>query len=329
MSHTHLPLEERMRIVTLYTHAKMNKRQIARETHHKPDSVTHWIRQWEDYGNVNDQPHIGATPKVTVKDKAWMRSKAKRLGWDSTKISTELKRQRHVDITPRHVRRILNEQGLRNKAARKKHPLSAAEREKRLLWAKRNINRNWDRVLFTDYAKLELGSRKKRGWVEKDEFLVVEKKAHPPKLNVWLALSAAGPGKLTPFRDNLTTELHMDIIRKGVPPVAKKHFTGNWWLLTDNDPKTKRPKVLELYQSMKIKRLEFPAYSPDGNVAENAIKALKDRVGQRGPRDLEELERYAQEEFKKQPKELCQNLAASMKDRCQAIIDAEGGSTRY
>jgi hypothetical protein len=198
-----------------------------------------------------------------------------------------------------------------------------------LAWAK-NIGRSWDRVLFTDYCKIELGSRKKRRWVRAGEIALAEKKAHPPKLNCWLSFSAAGPGKLITFRENLTTDLHIDIIKKGAPPASRKLFSGKWWLLTDNDPKTKSQRVMEFYEVNRFHRVDFPPYTPDGNAIENLINYFKDRVAKRGARDLKELESYAKDEFKKLPVEICRNLVDSMMDRrCQAMIDAAGAPTKY
>lgn len=329
MLHSNLSLQERLRIITLYTDAKRTRTQIAAVTHHKLETVSYWIKRWEETGSVEDKPRPGAPPKVSIQDKAWMKSKALRLGWDASKISTELKHQRRVSITARHVQRILNERGLVSRAVRKKHPLTDADKEERLSWARKNKDRKWERVLFTDYFKIELGSRKRQRWVKKGEFPIEEKKAHPPKLNGWVAFGAAGPGKLTLFPENLTTDLHLSIVKEGVPVATRKLFTGPWWLLTDNDPKTKKKKVFDFYASQKIRRMPFPSYSPDANVAENFIKELKDRTAKRGARDLKQLEKFAQEEFKKMPKSLCANLVNSMPDRCQAIIDEEGGPTRY
>jgi transposase len=329
MSSHHLPLEERQRIITLHTDAKRSRTQIASMLHHDLKTVSHWIKHHEEYGDVEDEPRPGRPPKVSVKDKAWIKSKAVRRGWDSTQISNELKRLRRVEVSDRQVRNILREKGAVNRAVRKKHPLTEKEKEKRLAWAKKNIGRNWGRVLFSDYFKIELGSRKKRRWVEKGEFPVEEKKAYPPKLNCWISLSAAGPGKLIVFRQNLTTDLHIDIIREGVPAAARKLFSGNWWLLTDNDPKTLTKRVLDFYEANDIRRIGFPAYTPDGNIAENVIKSLKDRVAKRGARDLQELERFTKDEFKNLPLEIFENLVESMQRRCQDIIDAGGGVTSY
>lgn len=174
-----------------------------------------------------------------------------------------------------------------------------------------------------------MGSRKRRAWVKKGEFPVKEKKAHPPKVNGWLSCSSSGKGQLILFRENLTSERHIAITKKGVPASARKLIFGRWWLLTDNDPKIVSPTVLDYYRSQNITRMDFPAYSPDVNIAENVIKSLKDRVAERGPHDKDELERYAKEEWQKMPAELFEKLVSSMPRRCDAIIEAGGGATKY
>lgn len=143
-----LSREQRQRIITLYTVEKKSKAEITRLMHCDFNTVSHWIKHWEETGDVRDRPHPGATAKVSTQDKSWIKSKALHSGWDATRISHELRSQRRVDITPRRVQQILNERGARNRAIRKKHPFLPEDKEKRVAWAKKNKCRSWDKVLF-------------------------------------------------------------------------------------------------------------------------------------------------------------------------------------
>lgn len=174
--------EERRRIVRLHFDEGLSKAQIERLTGHKFETIDHWIKHWEEHGDVEDEVHPGPTPVVSTSDRVWIKSKALRSGWDAHKITVELKLQRRVSISDRRVQQILNEEEARNRATRKKHPLTAQEKEKRLAWAQQNKDRSWKRVLFSDYFKLEVGSRKKRRWVKRGKIAVEEKRVHPQRL---------------------------------------------------------------------------------------------------------------------------------------------------
>ena len=72
--------------------------------------------------------------------------------------------------------------------------------------------------------------------------------------------------------------------------------------------------------------LEWPRQSPDLNPIENLRYDLKIAVHQRNPSTLKELEQFCLEEWAKIPVARC---AKTYPKRLNAVIDAEGGSTKY
>ena len=80
-----------------------------------------------------------------------------------------------------------------------------------------------------------------------------------------------------------------------------------------------------------IQVLEWPSRSPDINPIEHLWDELNRRVRRRAapPETLDALAQALQEEWTAIPGEFIQNLIGSMGRRCQAVIDFNGGHTRY
>ena len=80
-----------------------------------------------------------------------------------------------------------------------------------------------------------------------------------------------------------------------------------------------------------IQVLEWPSRSPDINPIEHLWDELDRRVHRRAapPETMDALAQALQEEWTAIPREFIQNLIGSMGHRCQAVIDFNGGHTRY
>jgi transposase len=73
----------------------------------------------------------------------------------------------------------------------------------------------------------------------------------------------------------------------------------------------------------------WPANSPDLNPIENVWRILKYRIGKRLPRNLTELRQYLIEEWDRLSLEDYDKYIKEMPQRCDAVIQAEGGHTKW
>ena len=75
--------------------------------------------------------------------------------------------------------------------------------------------------------------------------------------------------------------------------------------------------------------IDWPSNSPDINPIENMWSILKRRVEKRKPSNIDELDQFLHEEWKKVEKKIINNLVNSMESRCLAIIDSKGERINY
>ena len=87
--------------------------------------------------------------------------------------------------------------------------------------------------------------------------------------------------------------------------------------MDDNAPPHRANIVRARIQEVGLRHMEWPALK----------RRLQARARQ--PRDLPELRVAVVEEWNELPQNNFNRLVRSMRRRCQAVIDARGGNTRY
>lgn len=101
--------------------------------------------------------------------------------------------------------------------------------------------------------------------------------------------------------------------------------------LQDNCPAHSSAIVRECFQQNNINVLPWPAKSPDINVIEYIWARMTTNLYSHGyrPRNAEVLWQNVLEQWDDLPLEYVRNLINDVPNRLQAVIDNDGGSTRY
>nr|KAG5695720.1 hypothetical protein BaRGS_004465 [Batillaria attramentaria] len=217
----------------------------------------------------------------------------------------------------------------------------------RLQWAQGHLNWNnvrWQNVLFSDESRfcIEHADGRVRVWRRRgDRYAdncVVENNAWGgPSLMLWGAIGlnqVLGPvifQGLGPGRGNgITAQRYMDqVLHPHVLPFFKAH--GNWVFQHDNArPHTARA-TQDLLQRSGIQVMPWPALSPDMNPIEQFWDLLQTQLNRVVPRPttVAELDRAVRQAWANIPRAASNTLVRPMTRRCQAVIDANGGHTRY
>ena len=104
---------------------------------------------------------------------------------------------------------------------------------------------------------------------------------------------------------------------------------GQWYFLQDNDPKHKSREVQTWLHNHGITCIDFPPLSPDLNPIEHLWADLARRIEQHQDSTMEELQERVATEWAATSVSFLQTLVHSMPQRCQAVIKADGGHTKY
>ena len=149
---------------------------------------------------------------------------------------------------------------------------------------------------------------------------------------IWAGISMQGKTDLHVFQNGTVTGVRYrdEVLHPIVRPWAGA--IGPDFILMDDNARPHRARVVDQYLEFEsIERTEWPSRSPDCNPIERAWdmlgRAVKARINQ--PRTLRELAVAIQEEWARIPQQKIRNLICSMHRRCQAVIQAGGGHTRY
>ncbi|KAL0166097.1 hypothetical protein M9458_037941, partial [Cirrhinus mrigala] len=92
-----------------------------------------------------------------------------------------------------------------------------------------------------------------------------------------------------------------------------------------------RPNVARILEAEDISVLAWPAYSPDMSPIEHVWDSLDRRIRQRVPvpANIQQLHTAIEEEWTNISQATINNLINSMRRRCVALREANGGHTRY
>ena len=132
--------------------------------------------------------------------------------------------------------------------------------------------------------------------------------------------------------DKRTASDFVDIVYEGT--LSGFYFLHNHpqdlTLMEDGTP-VHRSRLPGLWrQAHSIKKLNWPANSPDLNPIENLWKIVKNRVQNISrPKNKEELVESLHRVWEEIPLEFLQTLISSMPTRMKEVIDAKGSSIRF
>ena len=174
---------------------------------------------------------------------------------------------------------------------------------------------------------------KKKGELFSDRTTTTTVKHGGGNITVWGCMSWDGDGVLSEVEGNMDRFQYVDILSQGIPESREKlDLDGEEFLFQqDNDPKHTSNHAGKWFEDNGISLIDWPAQSPDLNPIEHLWQHLKRQLKKYGthPKGVRELWDRAAEEWNKIGPEVCQNLISSMPRRCQAVIKAQGGHTKY
>ena len=298
--------------------------------------------RWLNTGRVEEQPGRGRTRSTTRQQDRFIvitclrdRSATARV------LRDQLRHASNVNISTQTVRNRLHESNLRSRSPAVRPILTPAHRAHRRAWAARHrrwTRDEWATVLFTDESRftLRFNDGRVRVWRRPGErYVDAAVREHDRygggSVMVWGGFSLRHRTPLHRVEGRLTGATYRDtILRPLVMPTLRAVGQGAQFQ-DDNAPCHRAAIVNQFLQVQQVTRLDWPARSPDLNPIEHLWDVLGRRVRDHNPpaATVDQLFQLLEQEWRAIPQDILHRLVHSMRRRCDACLNANGGHTRY
>lgn len=321
----------------------MTYRQIGNSVGVSSSVVSRAIQRYREHG-VYSRRHDGGRRRATTprEDRHLHTLVARQPFRTARRLRSEFQNATGVRVSVQTIRNRLHEDGLSARRPAICPVLTAAHRAHRLDFAHNHVDWNldqWSNVLFTNESRfsVEGNDRRVRVWRRRghrfrDYAIAEHDRWGGPSLMVWGGISLGGRTDLYVMRgQTMNAQRYLDnIIRPIVLPYAGA--IGPDFILMDDNARPHRARVVNQFlEEQTIERMEWPAYSPDLNPIEHIWDSLWRQV--RGadnlPTTLDQLEQELVRVWAEMTVQFVAQYIRSMSQRCQDVIRARGGHTRY
>jgi transposase len=212
------------------------------------------------------------------------------------------------------------------KQAINKPLLTQEHKEKRLEWANKKINYDWDNVVFSDETSIWLNFNDKR-WISKDKDKTDYHRTikYPIKLHVWGYISKQFGSDIFIFTGILNAKRYLNILIDYLVDINEDGMVFQ----DDNDPKHRAKIITQWKDTNNIISLDWPANSPDLNPIENIWAVLKRKLRRHKITNLDDFEIAIKACWRDISQKVIDNTISSMGNRVKDLIDTKGDSINY
>jgi hypothetical protein len=257
----------------------------------------------------------------------------------ATDIATEMRHTIYPAPSIRTVQDILQKRlDMPARRPAKRPRLNDEQRQARLNFCLEHADwteDQWREVLFSDESAFEqFGKRKRfvrRPIGERDgERYVIQTVKHCLSVMIWGCIGARGVGELWffPPGEKINGSTYKMVVESCVAQSMRNVDCSTFQ--QDGAPCHKAEAVLNYFADNHIRLLKWPGNSADLNPIENLWDLLKDVVADMRPSSFSHLSDCIEQAWRSpETRDLCDSLITSMPRRIRAVIDAQGGNTKY
>lgn len=238
------------------------------------------------------------------------------------------------------IRRELNRRGYSRRIALRKPPLDERTKVIRLEWAREHLHwseEQWWKILWSDETWVTGGTHRKvwitrRPGEELHPHCIIPKVQRKAGWMFWGCFAGKTKGPSL-FWEKEWGTIGSESYIQHIIPLVEGWIKMNPGLvfMQDNAPGHRAAETrAELYERS-ILIIFWPAFSPDLNPIEYVWNLMKDWIASHYPTKMnyDQLRIAVKEAWEAVAIEELTDLVRSMKDRCQAVIDARGGHIPY
>lgn len=245
------------------------------------------------------------------------------------------------DVGIDSIRHALYSRGFRRRVALKKIPLTPQHKVIRLEWAQQHLTwsqEQWKEILWSDETWVTAGNHRKkyvtrRVGEELDPTCIVEKNRRKAGWMFWGSFTGNQKGPHL-FWEKAWGNINKESYTEKVVPLIAGWMEENpgYSFMQDNAPGHSARYTQDELIRLGVQLIFWPANSPDLNPIETIWNKMKDWLQEHYPRQscgYPQLRRQVLEAWEAVREEVFEDLIRSMPLRCQAVIDAQGGHTKY
>lgn len=322
-----------------------SKAEIQRLMNIPYSTITDFLRRYEERQTTERSKGPKQKPKL---DERTIRHLKQFISRDPLCTYNDLKRELEdcdVYVCRQTVINTLKREGYSSYVAARKPQLTKKHKERRLKWAKDHVNwtdDQWKNVMWSDESKFTAGGHagaprviRKEGQRYDAKNVVSTTKWGVGSVMVWGCFWGGGFGPLWFFEKSVDQDEYIDCLSKNYIHWANalsEEVRRDFILQEDGASIHTGTYSTWWKKRWLIKSFDYwPAQSPDLNPIENVWGLFKNRVGKRRSevKSVEKLKEVLREEWDKLSVEYAEKLVGGMKKRCEAVIKANGGITRY
>ncbi|KAI1004975.1 hypothetical protein K3495_g3238 [Podosphaera aphanis] len=242
------------------------------------------------------------------------------------------------------IRSEMKKRGYGRRVARGK-PLSDRNKAIRKQWAEDHLHwteEDWEKILWTDESWITDGWHTRTHITRKvgqdlDESCLVSQHRGKKGWMFWGCFAGSQKGPCI-FWDKYWGKINAESYCDKIAPVIESMLSDRPWLslMQDNAPPHAARLRIQLLNGRNIFPILWPSFSPDLNPIEAVWNSMKDFIQFKYPdlrdwktRSLGQLRVIVEEAWDSVTTDDLAALVSSMPARCQAVLDANGGSTKY
>lgn len=337
----HLNETEVARAVALIENGQ-SLRQVARDLGVSSSAVHRVWNRYRETGQYRRRNGQGPKRKTTPQqDRFLVLSCLRERTCTARDLQSRLRMAHGTEISDQTVRNRLREGNLRPRRPVRVPRLTRQHRVARRNFAREHVVwqlRHWRSVLFTDESRFRLtrcdgrvrvyrrpGERYSAAAVQEVE------KFGGGSVMVWGGISVDDRTDLVVIPGRLNAAEYINtVLEEHVVPAA--FGVGEDFLFMQDNA---RPHVavatMNFLREVGIEVMDWPALRPDLNPIEHVWDMLERRIRKRPnpPQTIQQLTQALTEEWERIPQEDLRKLVRSMTRRCESVIRAGGGHTRY
>ncbi|GBM64168.1 Transposable element Tcb2 transposase [Araneus ventricosus] len=299
-------------------------------------------KQFQDTGSIERKPGKGR-PRATkaIEDRYLSIIARRNRGATASQLSRDLYASSGTRVSRMTVCKRLHETGLFARRPAVCVPLTSTNMRVRLAWCREHRDWSmdqWATVLFTDKSRFSLNTDSRLTFIWREPGIRylpsnVREIDHcgGEGLMVWAGMLEVRTPLHVFERGTVTGVRYRDEILE--PYVYFfRGAVGPEFILMDGNTRPHRALLVdEFLESEDIRRMDWPARSPDLNPIEHVWDALGRAIATRHPlpRTIQEMKTALLNEWDQLPQEMINCLISSMKSRCKACISVRGDHTPY